>query len=107
LDGFGVLLGSAIGSNGAGTTMDHTQRTMVVRRKQMTIVYMKYGHVSSNLSELAVGTGRVALLAAWSVLPLASVVAITSPAIGAAICDSDRPRNSGALPYSRTGISPE
>ena len=58
-------------------TMDQTHRTIVVRRKQMTMVYMKYGHVSSNRSELAVGTARAALLVTCSVLPLFSVVAIT------------------------------
>jgi hypothetical protein len=40
---------------------------------------MKYGHVSSNLSELAVGTGRAARFVARGVsLPL-SIVAMVSP----------------------------
>src|SRR5207247_3885154 len=57
-EGFGVLLGSASGSRGAGISMDHTHRIAVHRRKHRTIVYMKCGHVSSYWSAPAVGTCR-------------------------------------------------
>src|SRR5438034_1600722 len=59
LEGLGVLLGSASGSRGAGISMDHTHKIAVVRRKHKTMVYMKYGHVSSYWSSPAVGTRRV------------------------------------------------
>src|SRR5262249_29285931 len=55
--------------------MDHTHKTAVVRRKHKTIVYMKYGHVSSYWSSPAVGTRRVCR-AAWRVSLVLSLVAI-------------------------------
>jgi hypothetical protein len=76
-EGLGVLFGSAMGSKGAGISIDQSHSTIVVRRKQNTIVYIKYGHVSSYRSELAVGTGRATLLPLCRVSFL-SVVAITS-----------------------------
>jgi len=63
--------------------MDQTHRTMVHRRKHSTMVYIKYGHVSSYFSELAVGTGRAALLVARGVSCPLSVVAMTLPLISA------------------------
>src|SRR5262245_14292610 len=55
--------------------MDHTHKTTVVRRKHRTIVYMKYGHVSSYWSSPAVGTRRVWRVA-WRASLVLSLVAI-------------------------------
>ncbi len=38
--------------------MDHTHNTMVLSKKHNTMVYIKYGHVSSNVSLFAAGTAR-------------------------------------------------
>src|SRR5262249_50412610 len=61
--------------------MDHTHKTAVVRRKHKTIVYIKYGHVSSYWSSPAVGTRRVCR-AAWRdslVLSLVAIPKLSSP----------------------------
>src|SRR5215831_18852982 len=55
--------------------MDHTHKTTVVRRKHRTMVYMKYGHVSSYWSSPAVGTRRVWRVA-WRTSLVLSLVAI-------------------------------
>jgi hypothetical protein len=68
--------------------MDHTHKTTVVRRKQRTMVYMKYGHVSSYWSSPAVGTRRV-WRAAWRVSLVLSLVAI--PAISLLLHPDDAP----------------
>src|SRR5690242_19041993 len=61
--------------------MDHTHKTAVVRRKHKTMVYMKYGHVSSYWSSPAVGTRRVcrAVLRASIELSVVAIPAISSP----------------------------
>src|SRR5438132_2670296 len=55
--------------------MDHTHKIAVVRRKHKTMVYMKYGHVSSYWSSPAVGTRRVCR-AIWRASLVLSLVAI-------------------------------